>query len=83
MTSQELQLFLISKREELQLTQQDVAEQTGYIITRQYYGMIENGERRPSVEVAKAIAKVLKIKWTIFFEINSNQKLHKKSREVS
>ncbi|UZH06370.1 helix-turn-helix transcriptional regulator [Heyndrickxia coagulans] len=83
MTSQELQLFLISKREELQLTQQDVAEQTGYIITRQYYGMIENGERRPSVEVAKAIAKVLKIKWTIFFEINSNQKLREKSREVS
>lgn len=83
MTSQELQLFLISKREELQLTQQDVAEQTGYIITRQYYGMIENGERRPSVEVAKAIAKVLKIKWTIFFEINSNQKLLEKSREVS
>lgn len=83
MTSQELQLFLISKRDELQLTQQDVAEQTGYIITRQYYGMIENGERRPSVEVAKAIAKVLKIKWTIFFEINSNQKLREKSREVS
>ncbi|UZH08040.1 helix-turn-helix transcriptional regulator [Heyndrickxia coagulans] len=52
-------------------------------MTRQYYGMIENGERRPSVEVAKAIAKVLKIKWTIFFEINSNQKLREKSREVS
>lgn len=83
MTSQELQLFLTRKREKLGLTQQDVVEQTGRIITRQYYGMIEKGERRPSVEVAKAIAKVLKITWTIFFETNSNQKLHEKSREVS
>lgn len=76
MIQQDLQSLLISKRKQLGLTQQDVVEKTGSIITRQYYGMIEKGERRPSVDVAKKIAEVLDIDWTIFFDIDSNQRLH-------
>lgn len=76
MIQQDLQSLLISKRKQLGLTQQDVVELTGSIITRQYYGMIEKGERRPSVDVAKKIAEVLDIDWTIFFDIDSNQRLH-------
>lgn len=78
MIQQDLQSLLISKRKQLGLTQQDVVEKTGSIITRQYYGMIEKGERRPSVDVAKKIAEVLDIDWTIFFDIDSNLRLHNK-----
>lgn len=78
MIQQDLQSLLISKRKQLGLTQQDVVELTGSIITRQYYGMIEKGERRPSVDVAKKIAEVLDIDWTIFFDIDSNLRLHNK-----
>ncbi|MCL6573900.1 MAG: helix-turn-helix transcriptional regulator, partial [Bacillus sp. (in: Bacteria)] len=45
MTPKELQNLLTSKRDSLGLTQQDVAEKSNAGITRQYYGMIENGER--------------------------------------
>ncbi|AGK51999.1 helix-turn-helix transcriptional regulator [Bacillus sp. 1NLA3E] len=79
MSPKDLQQLLINKREYLGLTQQDVAEQSDAEITRQYYGMIENGERRPSVDVAKKISNVLGVEWTIFFEINSNQKLLNKN----
>ncbi len=37
-------------------------------VTQQYYNFIENGKRRPSVEVAKRIAAVLGFDWTRFFE---------------
>ena len=37
-------------------------------ITPQYYNYIENGKRRPSVQVAKRIADVLGFEWTKFFE---------------
>jgi Predicted transcriptional regulators len=47
------------------LTQEEVAQQSG--ITRQFYGMIESGERTPSVKVAKKIAAVLGFDWTLFF----------------
>lgn len=36
--------------------------------TVQYIWMIENGERKPSVKVAKRIAKVLGFDWTEFFK---------------
>lgn len=75
MTKDELQKYLIKKRSNLGLTHQDVVDKSGAMITRQYYGMIENGDRRPSVDVAKKIASVLDIEWTIFFENNSNQEL--------
>lgn len=82
MNKHELQMFLITKREKLGFSQQDVIEKTGSIITRQYYGMIEKGERRPSVDVAKKISEVLGIDWTIFFEIKGNQKLLKETKSA-
>lgn len=47
-------------------SQKDIADACG--ITQQMYCLIELGERRPSVEVAKKIAAVLGFDWTIFFE---------------
>jgi DNA-binding XRE family transcriptional regulator len=37
-------------------------------IAPQYYNFIESGKRRPSVDAAKRIAKVLGFDWTEFFE---------------
>lgn len=71
----QLKEALIAARKEKGLTHEQVALQTGKGITRQYYGMIENGVRRPSVDVAKAIAEVLELNWTVFFDDNSNHKL--------
>ncbi|RIJ63119.1 helix-turn-helix transcriptional regulator [Rummeliibacillus sp. POC4] len=79
MEQQDLKKLLVSKREKLGLTHQDVAVKSGASITRQYYGMIENGERRPSVDVAKKIANVLGIDWTIFFDVICNRKLHERT----
>ncbi|PAD10162.1 transcriptional regulator [Shouchella clausii] len=57
------------------LTQLEVAEKVR--IERSYYTMIENGDRKPSVEVAQRIAKVLDFEWTIFFENKCNETLLK------
>lgn len=75
MTKKELKNTLIKAREKKNLTHEQVASLADKGITRQYYGMIENGDRTPSVIVAKSIADVLDIDWTIFFELESNQKL--------
>lgn len=53
-------------RKSKNLTQQQVADESE--ITRQYYNMIENGERTPTVATAKKIAKVLNIEWTSMFD---------------
>lgn len=53
------------------MTQEQVAANAR--ISRQYYGMIESGDRDPSVGVAKRIASVLNIDWTLFFEDQSNK----------
>ena len=37
-------------------------------VSESFCSLIETGERRPSVETAKKLAKVLKFKWTKFFE---------------
>lgn len=79
MTKNQLQELLTSARKKKSLTHEQVAELTRKGITRQYYGMIEKGERRPSVEVAKSIADVLELDWTIFFEVNSNRRLQKQA----
>ncbi|WPZ18878.1 helix-turn-helix transcriptional regulator [Geobacillus subterraneus] len=79
MTKEQLRDTLIRAREAKQLTQEQVVSMSGANITRQYYSMIENGDRRPSVDVAKKIAPVLGVSWTIFFEIESNKKLRKTS----
>ena len=36
--------------------------------TEQYYNLIENDRRRPSVERAKKIGKILGIDWTTFYD---------------
>lgn len=73
----------INKREWLKkirlqkaLTQQDVADKAN--IRRAYYTMIEQGNRNPSVNVAKSIASVLDIDWTIFFDYKCNEMTHLK-----
>lgn len=43
-------------------------------ITRQFYSMIENGERTPSVETAKRIAEVLNFDWTRFYDTDPQVK---------
>lgn len=70
-------LWLQSIRKERQKTHKTVAESCG--IKRQYYGMIENGDSNPSVEVAKKIGNCLGFNWTIFFENSGNETLHNKS----
>lgn len=46
--------------------QADVAKAAG--ITQAFYCEIEKGKKKPSVDVAKRIAKVLGFEWTRFFE---------------
>lgn len=78
MSKNELKQILVDARNVKKYTHEQVAALASYNgkrISRQFYGMIENGDRRPSVEVAKAIAKVLDIEWTIFFELKSNETL--------
>ena len=58
--------WLKEMRAEKGLSQQSVAVNAK--IARGAYSNIENGERRPSVEVAKRIAAVLGFPWTRFFE---------------
>ena len=36
--------------------------------TEQYYNLIENERRRPGVERAKIIGKVLNVDWTKFYD---------------
>ena len=53
-------------RKELGLRQADLADAAE--VSLQYIWMIENGERKPSVKVAKRIAEVLGFDWTEFFK---------------
>ncbi|WP_301171077.1 helix-turn-helix transcriptional regulator [Brevibacillus nitrificans] len=62
--------WLIAKRNQLGFTQEEVASKAE--IARTTYAMIEQENRTPSVNVAKRIAKVLGLDWTVFFE----QKCH-------
>lgn len=52
-------------------THDAVAKKAG--IKRSYYTMIENGNRTPSVNVAKSIGEVIGFDWTIFFDCSSNE----------
>ncbi len=58
--------WLKNIRENEKLTQADVAGRAG--VSRAYYTNIENGERRPSVDVAKKLGAALDVSWTRFFE---------------
>ncbi|MCM3663483.1 helix-turn-helix transcriptional regulator [Mesobacillus subterraneus] len=72
-----MRAWLSNARKELELTQQEVADKAK--IKRQYYGMIENGDRTPSVSTAKKVSQVLEIDWTLFFEDKGNKSLPKSS----
>lgn len=53
-------------RIEKSLTQEALATECG--VQRTTISMIESGENKPSVELAKKIANVLEFEWTEFFE---------------
>lgn len=72
--------WLANYRKEKKLTHQEVAEKVN--ISRQYYGFIENGERTPSVPIAKRLGKLFGFDWTIFFEDDCYKSLHS-NKEVS
>jgi transcriptional regulator with XRE-family HTH domain len=57
-------VWLIQIRESKQWTQKQVAERA--FIDRSYYAQIETGERNPSFEVSKEIARVLGFHYSIF-----------------
>lgn len=57
---------LAARRKEHRLTQAELAERVG--IAQRTVAAYENGERRPSVEVAKKLGQELGIPWTDFFE---------------
>lgn len=56
------------------LTQSELSNKLG--CTMQYYNMIENGKKIPSVQLSKKIASILGTDWTIFFNNEVNQKLN-------
>lgn len=58
--------WLEEYRKDKGFTHEDVATECG--ITRQYYSLIENGNRDVPVHTAKKIAKTLDFEWTRFFE---------------
>lgn len=65
--------WLKAKRLDKKMTHDDVAKASG--IERAYYTMIEQGNRRPSVHVAKSIAKALDFDWVLFFDDKCNEML--------
>jgi len=65
-----LRKWLRAIRENNGLSQKEVAGSTD--ITVQHYNYIENGERRPSPEIARKIAAVLGFEWTRFYEEESS-----------
>ncbi|WP_096269470.1 helix-turn-helix transcriptional regulator [Paucisalibacillus globulus] len=65
-----MRAWLKEMRDKRLMTQEEVARLSG--ISRSHYTHIEQGNKTPSVEVAKAIAKTLKFNWVLFFESNSS-----------
>ncbi|MBD1223252.1 helix-turn-helix transcriptional regulator [Virgibacillus halodenitrificans] len=61
-----MRIWLKEMRDNRSLTQEEVAKLSG--ISRSHYTHIEQGNKTPSVEVAKRIARTLKFEWVIFFE---------------
>lgn len=58
--------WLIEKRNKKKLSQAFVAKECD--ITQQMYSYIENGKKRPGIEISKKIAEVLNFSWTRFYE---------------
>ena len=64
--------WLIKKRKERGLEQKDVSELIGTSL--QFYNYVENGNRRPSPEIAIKIGNVLNFDWRMFYEKKSKLK---------
>ena len=64
-------MFLKNIREQKNMTQNEIATKSG--ISRQYYGLIEAGERKVPVWTAKKIAAALDFEWQKFYE-DENEK---------
>ena len=64
-------MFLKIIREQKNMTQNEIATKSG--ISRQYYGLIETGERKVPVWTAKKIAAALDFEWQKFYE-DENEK---------
>lgn len=64
-----MRTWLKDARERIGLSQAAVADKVS--ITQQHYSLIENGERQPSVKVAKEIASVLNFDWIDFWETDA------------
>lgn len=71
--------WLKNIRKTEKLTQIEVAEKVG--VTRAYYTNIENGERRPSVDVAKRIGQALDLDWTRFYEADPDEEAEEERQE--
>jgi len=71
--------WLKEYRDKRVLTQEETANLSG--ISRSYYTHIEQGNKTPTVEVAKNIAKTLKFEWVVFFNHSCSLKEHN-SRKV-
>lgn len=57
---------LKAERTKMKLTQQELADKVD--VVRQTISMIERGENKPSIELAKRIGEVLKFEWFLFFK---------------
>jgi len=66
-----MRIWLKVYREECNYTQEETAELSG--ISRSYYTHIEQGNKTPTVKVAKSIAQVLNFDWILLFEENQDQ----------
>ncbi|PID24870.1 helix-turn-helix transcriptional regulator [Sporosarcina sp. P7] len=67
-----MRMWLKAEREMKKLTYQSIADLID--VERQYYGMIEKGNRTPSPKVAKKIAKVLGVDWTLFLRCEATKR---------
>lgn len=76
-----MKAWLIDYREKKKLSQSDLAALAD--VSREYISMIENGNRSPSVTVAKKIGKALGFKWELFFKEDSNETLHNENPKAS
>ena len=69
--------WLVEKRRAKGFTQRDLSKKIN--VSREYISMLENGDRTPSVAVAKKISKELDFAWENFFNQKSNESLINKA----
>jgi transcriptional regulator with XRE-family HTH domain len=60
-------MWLKNYRKKIGITQTELAKKVG--ISQNFYSMLENHGRKPSTDVAQAIAKELNFDWTLFYSL--------------